>query len=186
NVSIGSGLFTLKAEQSVNDIRTGTAAPLGLVLVSYGGTSFQLEFFIPPAGAAGGNISNVRLSNGASAVITGRGAAIKVGSGTGGSGGNINGLVIAASPGATFIQCGEGGSTVSGKGGAGGSITGCRVAVLGKITSGPAMLAGPGGASQNGSGGAGGSISSSSYTLHGSALGFSALAGGRRSTTRCG
>lgn len=91
-LTIGSGLFTGGPALSV-DGRIGTGSASHGISVSFdGGTTLLTTAFTPLDGAAGPNISNLRLHNGARAVIAGDGADVATGKAP--AGGTIINLIM--------------------------------------------------------------------------------------------
>ncbi len=169
NVRIGSGLFTLTPEQSVARILVGTSGNLDVVRYAPVGNPFTLSF-TQPAGANGGNITNVRLENGAADVEAGDGGAIASGTGNGGAGGSVVGLTVVNSPAGFSLSTGRGGSSVHGNGGTAGNLAQSSITFQSNSLTPGSFFFGFGGDSSAGSGGNGGSMVNTTINMLGDGL----------------
>ena len=112
NVSIGSPLRAHDESQSVQSIRTGTAAN-GMVAV-FGNETLTFTF-TPVSGADGGDITNVTIAAGTDSILAGNGNA-------GGDGGSVSLLKIRQPSQNLTIRGGAGGGGGGGAAGDGGSV----------------------------------------------------------------
>ena len=182
NVRIGSGLFTPASQQSVARILVGASGDLDIVRYGSPGNSFTLSF-TQPAGANGGNVTNVRLEHGASDVEAGDGGDITSGIGKGGAGGSVVGLTVVDAPAGFSLSTGKGGSTVHGNGGVAGNLSQSSITFQSNSSKLGAFFLGFGGDSSAGSGGNGGSVVNTSINMLGDgfALVVNAGVGGQAS-----
>lgn len=182
NVRIGSGLFTTVPEQSVGHLFTGTSGDQDSVRYASLGNPVTLSF-TQPAGANGGNITNVRLANSATSIEASDGGAITTGSGNGGAGGSVVGLTVVNALEGISLSTGTGGSSVRGNGGSGGNLSQSSITFENNRSVPGSFFLGSGGDSTAGNGGNGGSMVNSTINMvgDGSTLTVAAGLGGQAS-----
>ncbi len=163
-VTIGGGLYLAGPASSVGTIGTGSESDG--ITIHFGTVNFTTDF-TQPAAVAGGNITDVKLANGANRIAAGDGGDNAAGNGA--AGGSISRVNTGAAREASSVLAGDGGNALgAGRGGAGGNIVACMITAANPGASNVYVIAGTGGdATVAGDGGKGGSIMNTSLRVDG-------------------